>query len=275
MNCRNFETIITELAREQMLEAGTRENALAHLESCNYCAARFKDEQSLTAGLRAVAANAALAEAPARVEAALLSAFRQGTTMSPADRFAQLKTPRWSPWAIAAAATILVVSAFAILQFLTTNAHESGQQASTAQPQSVSSPTVVESAGQSDPEERPLPVAENPGQRFVPPSAFPRPIDRRRGLLHEASVRGRTIPGASNFATATSATQEIATDFLPLTYGSNLSQLDEGQVVRIELPRSVLQSFGLPINAERAGERVKADVLIGHDGVARAIRFVK
>jgi hypothetical protein len=51
--------------------------------------------------------------------------------------------------------------------------------------------------------------------------------------------------------------------------------LDDVQVVRVELPRSALQSFGLPVNAERAGERVKADVLLGHDGVARAIRFVR
>jgi hypothetical protein len=73
----------------------------------------------------------------------------------------------------------------------------------------------------------------------------------------------------------TNANEEITTDFLPLSYSSSLSQFDEGQVVRVELPRSALQSFGLPVNAERYGERVKADVLLGHDGVARAIRFVR
>jgi hypothetical protein len=46
-------------------------------------------------------------------------------------------------------------------------------------------------------------------------------------------------------------------------------------VLRVELPRSSLASFGLPVNLERAGERIKADVVVGNDGMARAIRFVR
>jgi hypothetical protein len=93
--------------------------------------------------------------------------------------------------------------------------------------------------------------------------------------MQNTGLRGKSSRRANNFAAATNTNEEIATEFLPITYGGNLSQLDDGQLVRVELPRSALQSFGLPVNAERAGERVKADVLLGHDGVARAIRFVK
>jgi hypothetical protein len=45
--------------------------------------------------------------------------------------------------------------------------------------------------------------------------------------------------------------------------------------VRVEMPRSALMSFGLPMNMERGGGRVKADVVVGNDGFARAIRFVR
>jgi hypothetical protein len=45
--------------------------------------------------------------------------------------------------------------------------------------------------------------------------------------------------------------------------------------MRVELPRSTLAGFGLPVNMERVNERVKADVLVGPDGQARAIRFVQ
>ena len=38
MNCNNFEAIISDLAREQMLEAHTRESALQHIEECAACA---------------------------------------------------------------------------------------------------------------------------------------------------------------------------------------------------------------------------------------------
>jgi len=50
---------------------------------------------------------------------------------------------------------------------------------------------------------------------------------------------------------------------------------DGGQLVRVELPRSALARFGLPVNTERANQRVKADVLFSADGLARAIRFVQ
>ena len=68
---------------------------------------------------------------------------------------------------------------------------------------------------------------------------------------------------------------EIATSFIPLSGGRSLAAADSMQLVRVELPRSALVSFGLPMNVERTDERVKADVLIGNDGVARAIRFVR
>jgi hypothetical protein len=277
MNCRNFETVITELARCQMLEARVREDALAHMEVCKHCATRFADEQSLTTGLREVAASATLIETNARVEAALLAAFRQGATKSTGvNAFAQAKTPRWSPWSLAAAATILVVAAFGVLQLLTNNAHDTvRQQASATQPAPLSSPAVDEVAGQSNPDTPPAPAVENPEQRLVNTSQFPRAADRRRGLIRDARLNDRPVRNTNNLENTVSAHDEIATDFMPLTYGSNLSQLDDGQVVRVELSRSVLQSFGFPINAERAGERVKADVLLGHDGVARAIRFIR
>ena len=69
---------------------------------------------------------------------------------------------------------------------------------------------------------------------------------------------------------------EVATDFIPLTSGGGqLAPEDAGQVVRVELPRSALASIGVPVSAERANERVRADVLMGEDGTARAIRFVR
>lgn len=68
---------------------------------------------------------------------------------------------------------------------------------------------------------------------------------------------------------------EIATGFIPLMNGGQLSSDDAGHVVRVELPRTALASFGLPVNADQMGGRVKADVLMGADGIARAIRFVR
>ena len=68
---------------------------------------------------------------------------------------------------------------------------------------------------------------------------------------------------------------EVATDFLPLTFVADSAAQESGHVVRVSVPRSALIAFGVPMNVERAGEFIMADVMIGDDGLARAIRFVQ
>ena len=46
-----------------------------------------------------------------------------------------------------------------------------------------------------------------------------------------------------------------------------------GHTVRLELPQAALTSFGL--EADDASGTVLADVLVGQDGLARAVRFVR
>jgi hypothetical protein len=72
---------------------------------------------------------------------------------------------------------------------------------------------------------------------------------------------------------------EGATAFFPLTYSS--LPISNAQLVRVQVPRSALASFGLaPIDVPAAAApgtasaTVSADVLVGEDGVARAVRFV-
>jgi len=46
------------------------------------------------------------------------------------------------------------------------------------------------------------------------------------------------------------------------------------QVVRVELPKRTMRSFGLPVEPGQLNRSVKADLIIGPDGLTRAIRFV-
>ena len=67
---------------------------------------------------------------------------------------------------------------------------------------------------------------------------------------------------------------EVATEFLPLNYDS--TSREDGQLVRIEVPRAALASFGLNSESPNdAGGVVLADVVVGDDGLARAVRFVR
>jgi len=63
------------------------------------------------------------------------------------------------------------------------------------------------------------------------------------------------------------------TEFIPIVYDPE--PIERGQIVRIRLPLAALASFGLPVNEEHAGDAIRADVVLGEDGLARAVRFVK
>src|SRR5262249_4828386 len=68
---------------------------------------------------------------------------------------------------------------------------------------------------------------------------------------------------------------EIATDFLQLADTSGLSRPERLQIIRVQMPRVALASFGLPMSFERATEPVQAELIVGSDGLTRAIRFVQ
>jgi hypothetical protein len=67
--------------------------------------------------------------------------------------------------------------------------------------------------------------------------------------------------------------QEIVTDFFPLM--DPAPPFERGQLLRIELPASAMQMVGLPVHEQRLADLVQADVLVGEEGLPRAIRFVK
>jgi len=68
------------------------------------------------------------------------------------------------------------------------------------------------------------------------------------------------------------APEEIDTPFFPLLDAP--PPFERGELVRVSLPASAMRVVGLPVREESLEEPVLADVLIGEEGMARAIRFV-
>lgn len=66
--------------------------------------------------------------------------------------------------------------------------------------------------------------------------------------------------------------EEVMTEFIPLTYVAD-SATSGGHLIRVEVTPTMLASLGFPVKPER--QWVKADVVLGDDGLARAIRFVQ
>lgn len=90
-------------------------------------------------------------------------------------------------------------------------------------------------------------------------------------LVIALAVLLRPRPPASVPFARTTVAEEA--EFLPLVYGEPLDGADALHLTRVRLPRRALASLGWTGQAED-GPPVEAEVLVGHDGLARGIRFV-
>ena len=252
MNCQRFESVVSELARGRMMAAEQRAEALAHSEECDDCAARLRDEQMLTRGLQSLAADMEELSASGAVETKLLEAFRARQVVVPIAK--RRSSSRY--WLAAVAAMLLIAISVVVFRWSNPPVDEPRQAVKQEEPQPK--PEVTDRSNDQLAQDVEKPAADS----------LPQPSHRKRN--RPASLRRPRSAQVANHVT-----NEIATDFIPLSYMSAASLQDGGQIVRVQLPRSTLANFGLPVNMDRYNERVKADVLFGVDGRAHAIRFVQ
>jgi len=85
----------------------------------------------------------------------------------------------------------------------------------------------------------------------------------------------RVSPSAVPLAAAAPAIEiETDDDFIPMPNAAELEGGEEVNLVRVEVPRSAMIALGYEISADRAMEPVSADVMLGVDGLVRAVRFL-
>jgi hypothetical protein len=290
MNCNEFETLVNDLARKRMMDAALRNETDSHAKDCARCHARLIEEKQLTVGLRALAILDENKKAPASMEASLLAAFRKNSssTHTPIAAMPSLSSTashksRINLWWVAAA-VFLILFAIAALR--------------------LQQPHKIEKAPEQMVQQQPKPQElspDNKEDKKIVPDNSPAP-DKNDELHVNADNRQRKAPRqnvsrkdlqklspqvANNESTGSTSTpealpgpeqltqNEVTTPFISLTQGYTLPMPEGGQLLRIEMPRSALASFGLPVNEERMNGRIKADVVVGNDGIPRAIRFVR
>jgi len=92
--------------------------------------------------------------------------------------------------------------------------------------------------------------------------------------------RHATAPAAHHNATTgielASLTDDAADDdgFIPLPNAERVGPNDDVHVVQMELSRSAMLEVGLEVSPEQVSEPVQAEVMLGPDGLARAVRFI-
>lgn len=240
MNCQTFSELASDIAREQMMDATARAQALAHTDGCVRCTERLRAQEHLTADMRELVSATEDQTASTVVWERLSIAFDART-------ITHITTNRRRRIYAAGAIAAMLILTFAAVRIVR------HRQSTNVQVSIAATPTAAPPA-QTTIERRDPDV-------IVRVNRKPQTTAHRRSAMRQALALQANQP------------KEIATDFILLTYDGEVGS--DAQMVRVELPRSAMASFGLPVNMDRADQRVKADVLLGADGLARAIRFVQ
>lgn len=236
MNCREFERTIID--GNHLMEASTEARLLAHAETCAQCSARLNREQRMTAALRAVAANDAAINAPERIKLALRRVFdEQAAAALPPVLMRSAR--RKLLWGMTAAAMLLLSTIITALWLRTSDEKVDN------------TPSVL-----ADPQKPPVAVAREQGSVGTHSATVARTSGK--------TIRRHKLP----------VKNEDAAGLLPLTFVARPGPTEFIQTVRVEISRAKLLSMGLPVNVDRGEGMVKAEIIIGEDGVARAVRIL-
>lgn len=257
MNCHEFENHVVDLADDRLMEATFRRRLVNHAADCRNCDARLTQERMLSTSLAALAETTESATAAPDRKTTLLAAFDQQPIIRsvPAVALSPDSTRRrTSLWLVAAAAALIAAFLAVASSFMrpTVEAPMLGR--------AILAPTPTPT-----PEPKPAENETKPGQ--AKPEAQtqpPKPVRRPR----PTTLRNVGSPTVARRA-------EVTTDYMPLMYVSDATSSQSGFVMRLEIPRTTLLSMGLPISTDRGNALVKADVVVGDDGVPRAIRLVQ
>ena len=110
----------------------------------------------------------------------------------------------------------------------------------------------------------------------IPTKAVPNPAKRERHQViatkFSRDAKHAAVKPEVTTATNTKKSSEIKTEFIALSYARDP---ESGQIVRVRVPSSMMVSLGLVSNVKKPSDLVDAEVLVGDDGLTRAIRFIR
>ena len=258
MTCREFKHSAASLTLWELLRAQD-EQILTHAQQCEGCGGWLQNQRTVAASLQALQAQTAAMQAGPRVERTLLRAFRQTRAESaPQPMVTRVSAPtafRLSHFfeigAYVAVAAAIIVSVFLGIRLL-----------------QHSSRTVPVQSGITPGSTRPLlqkPAVAAQGDSNVASGV----VDK-----HVTSAARSRLERSDSASVATATVQTVAAeepqtdadaDYVALMFCDPLSCSSDSQVVRMELPAN---------GTEQNSQPPIADLVVGYDGVVRAVRIV-
>lgn len=248
MNCREFTSIVRDYARLEWLSGPVREEAAEHVSGCPACRERLTLELAYESRRAALVQQRASVRAPQQVESQVMAAFRNRAKSRPAVQ------PLWRRrWMVVPAVAALILLAVLLRPRTEKTAVEIARMEPTVEPRTSVQPPSPE-------------VGEPPRVEVAMDTVVSPRVTRPR----VEAVRQSAAPMTRRAADPS----ERVTEFVPLRYGKPVEPGELLQVVRIQLDRRELLRLGIPIPPDGGLASVRADVILGEDGMAKAIRFV-
>ena len=255
MTCGEFEHRAATLTLRELPQMQDQQ-IRGHAAECQKCAAWLQQQRTLAATMQTLHAQTAACAAGPEVERALLQAFRQRSSQPANPEMTHYFTPiaiRLSRFfevgAYVAVGAAVVVALFLGVRLLEQRSVNVPAKSQVAQP-SITVPSVVAGKFESQPAPQ-LPVVSRTGTH--------RTLTRR--------VASAIVSSSDAVEPSQTGTDE---DYVALMFCDPLSCSSDSQVVRMELPASGVAAAN---GAQDAQMRV-ADVVVGYDGVVRAVRIV-
>jgi hypothetical protein len=245
MTCAAAREAILDFARDVSTPGEVRLAVEQHLAGCANCAAEFERQRDLTAALSALATEAQTWKPSPAIEGRLQEAFVAWIPVAPIPQLESKRTHHGI--AALAGAAVIALAVWLGSRPSTSLSPDDGAppSASPVTLPAVSTPSAMKET--------------TPASSTVEANVTP---DRRVSVGAGAGRRAARPKQVRSF------------EFMTLPGAAGLPDLESGSVVRIAVPVGALPEYGLDIVQGGSKTTVDADVLVGQDGLARAIRLV-
>lgn len=254
MNCPQFEQLAPQIAHNELRDAKPLQDATNHAASCAACNAILIEARELAVSVAFLAAHDISLEAPVRLESTLRAALARERVLNTAFVGAGLRPARsatrrtnvfvWATfrWAVLSLAAAAIIMAVLLLPRLLHHDSETNRAKETLSRPSLSAVTTV---------------------RTAPAAPTVAPVPRKRLTASHKPKKNLSEP------------ETTLTGFLALPYADDLSTIEYGAIVRLQMSRADLAWYGLPVPISDTGEKIVADLFVNGSGTPEAIRLVR
>lgn len=176
--------------------------------------------------------------------------------------------PTWFDWRIAAFASAVLVVFCGLIWFANLRGSDVLAEVKAVEILVPETPKIDEAEIAKD-------AQTNDNEQFTPTKSLPKTSPKKvvssknnPNLTVSTKPANRSVHQAKNQP----KTEEIKTDFIAFNYSP---AAESGQIMKVKVPRSMMVSLGVTMKVENGAELVNAEILVGDDGLARAIRFIQ